>query len=202
MLNGRTSIKRLFTIGDVVALELGESDLPKLQTFFASNPQYFVVVHGEPPRFDEARREFFDRPPVEMPYDQVHILGFVDAEGSLIAMTSVISNLLATHVWHIGLFVVATSLHGTGVAHALYAGLEQWLGEQGAVWIRLGAVSGYAQAERFWSKQGYVEVRCRHDVPLGKLVHSVRVLIKPMSDRSLVEYLDAVPRDRPDVTLP
>jgi GNAT superfamily N-acetyltransferase len=133
-----------------------------------------------------------------MPYGQVHTLGFIDAQYGLIAMASVISDLLAKHVWHIGLFIVASSLHGKGNAHALYKGLEHWIKTQGAWWIRLGAVKGYVQAERFWTKQGYVEVRHRADTQLGKLVHTVGVLIKPIDEHCLDEYLQCVPRDRPE----
>ena len=202
MHNIASSSDRLFCVGDTTAVELGEADVPQLQTFFSANPDYFLAVHGEPPQPDEARREFFDRPPSAMPFDKVQIVGFVDVQGSLIAITSIISNLLAEHVWHISLFIVATTLHGTGIAHALYAGLEQWLVEQDAWWLRLGAVSGYKKAERFWIKQGYVEVRRRRDVQLGQQIHTIGVFVKPLNTRGLADYLSVVVRDRPDSTLP
>jgi GNAT superfamily N-acetyltransferase len=201
MYRDSTSAKRLFAAGDVNAVELDEADLPELQIFFSNNPEYFITVHGEPPRPDEAQLEFFDRPPPEMPCEHVLVVGFVDSQDCVIAMVSIIKNLLAENVWHISLFVVATHLHGSGVAHALYSNLEQWLREQDAVWIRLGVVSGHVKAERFWTRQGYVEIRRRHNVQLGKLTHTVGVFVKPLGQRGLTEYLGLVPRDQPESSL-
>jgi GNAT superfamily N-acetyltransferase len=176
---------------------LAESDLQALQDFFVANPDYFLVVNGMRPRADEARQEFEDCPPPEMPFDEVFVIGFADSAGRLLAMASVISNLLAEHVWHIGLFIVATSLHKSGTAAVLYAGLEAWLKERGALWIRLGAVAGNAKAERFWEKLGYVEARRRTGTRLGNLIQTVRVFVKPVSTSGVEEYLRLVARDRP-----
>lgn len=181
---------------------MAESDLPALQDFFVANPDYFLSVNGVPPRADEAKQEFEDRPPPEMPFDEVFVIGFVDSAGRLIAMAAVISNLLAKHVWHIGLFIVATPLHGSGTAALLYSGLEAWLKDQGAHWVRLGAVVGNVKAERFWEKRGYVEVRRRADAKLGDLVQTVRVFVKPVSTSGMEEYRTLVARDRPDSPLP
>jgi GNAT superfamily N-acetyltransferase len=198
----RPSSQRLFVVGDVGAWTLAESDLPALQDFFVANPDYFLSVNGVPPRADEAKQEFEDRPPPEMPFDEVFVIGFVDSAGRLIAMAAVISNLLAKHVWHIGLFIVATPLHGSGTAALLYSGLEAWLKDQGAHWVRLGAVVGNVKAERFWEKRGYVEVRRRADAKLGDLVQTVRVFVKPVSTSGMEEYRTLVARDRPDSPLP
>ncbi|MDP2366798.1 GNAT family N-acetyltransferase [Rhodoferax sp.] len=189
---------RLFDAGDVAAYRLTESDLPVLQDFFVTNPGYFLSVNGMPPRADEAKHEFEDRPPPEMTFDEVFVIGFVDSAGHLIAMASVISNLLGKSVWHIGLFIVASSLHGSGTAVSLYAGLEAWMQEKGARWVRLGAVVGNARAERFWERRGYVEVRRRAGTQLGKLIQTVRVFVKPLSASGIEEYLNLVARDRPE----
>jgi len=202
MNTSRSLSHRLFAVGDVEAWQLTESDLPVLQDFFVANPDYFLSVNGMPPRADEAKQEFEDRPPPEMPFDQVFVVGFVDRSGSLIAIASVISNLLAKNVWHIGLFIVASSLHGSGIAALLYAGLEAWMQEHGARWIRLGAVVGNARAERFWEKHGYVEVRRRAGMQLGNLIQTVRVFVKPVSTSGIGEYLNLVARDRPESLLP
>ena len=192
---------RLFDVGDVEACKLTESDLPVLQDFFVANPDYFLSVNGMPPRVDEARQEFEDRPPPSMLFDEVFVIGFVDSAGNLIAMASVISNLLAKNVWHIGLFIVAGSLYGSGTAASLYAGLEAWMQAQGARWVRLGAVVGNPRAERFWERRGYVEVRRRAGTQLGMLVQTVRVFVKPVSASGIEGYLNLVARDRPESPL-
>lgn len=193
---------RLFDVGDVAARKLTESDLPVLQDFFVANPGYFLSVNGMPPRVDEAQQEFEDRPPPEMLFDEVFVIGFFDSADRLIAMASIVSNLLAKNVWHIGLFVVASALHGSGIAALLYAGLEAWMREQGARWIRLGAVVGNVRAERFWERCGYVEVRRRAGAQLGNRIQTVRVLVKPVSTSGVAEYLNLVARDRPELPIP
>ncbi|MGA0610187.1 GNAT family N-acetyltransferase [Caldimonas sp. KR1-144] len=181
---------------------LAEADLPALQAFFEANPEYFHAVCGEPPRPDEARQEFDDRPPEDMPYEGVWLLGFRDVAGELVAMASVLGNFLAPGVWHIGLFIVASRLHGSGVAQQTYAALEGWMRASGAQWIRLGAVIGNAKAERFWEKMGYAEVRRRDGVPMGQRVNDLRVFVKPLGAAGVDDYLSVVPRDRPASALP
>jgi len=193
-------MQALFDAGAFRAHELAEADLPALQAFFDANPAYFVTVNGAPPRPDEARHEFDDRPPKEMPFGRVHVIGFVDDTGSLVAMASLLSDLLAPRVWHIGLFIVATSLHGSGAAASIYRDLEAWGKASGAAWIRLGAVAGNTQAERFWQKVGYVELRRRTGITLGVRTHTIRVFAKALGDAGLDEYLRLVARDRPEST--
>jgi GNAT superfamily N-acetyltransferase len=193
--------RTLFAVGNLRAQALEEGDIPALQRFFAANPDYFIAVNGAPPRDDEAQQEFADRPPAGMPFDRHWMIGFVDEAGRLVAMASILSDFLADGVWHIGLFIVATSLHGTGVASVLYRHLQDWMHAEGACWIRLGAVVGNAKAERFWEKAGYAEVRRRSGVRTGDLTSVVRVFVKPLGDATLDVYLRLVERDRPDSTL-
>ncbi len=188
----------LFETAEFSARRLHEADLPALQVFFEANSAYFLTVCGEPPAANEARQEFDDRPPPEMPFDDAFLLGVFDHSGHWVAMASIVSNLMAPHVWHIGLFVVATSLHGSGVATRVMAALEEWLSRQGAQWMRLGVVLGNTRAERFWEKCAYQEVRRRSDVPIGQCVHTLRVMVKPLRGHELNDYLRLVARDRPE----
>jgi ribosomal protein S18 acetylase RimI-like enzyme len=70
--------------------------------------------------------------------------------------------------------------------------------DNGARWLRLGVVEGNTRAERFWEKQGYVEVRKRGDYPVGERLATLRMMVKLPADGSLGEYLERVPRDRPE----
>jgi len=178
---------------------LGESDVAALQAFFDANPEFFFTVQGEPPRADEAEREMRDLPPPDMPYREMALLGFTDGDGEeLVAMASIVADLIAEHVWHIGLFIVASALHGSGAAKAMYDELERWMAARGARWIRLGVVVGNAKGERFWQRQGYVQVRERGPVQMGRRTNMLRVLVKPLAGGSIDEYLALVERDRPE----
>jgi GNAT superfamily N-acetyltransferase len=191
---------RLFAAGVYEAVGLAEEDLPALQAFFAGNPEYFLAVTGAPPRPDEAKQEFEFRPPHGTPYDKLYVLGFLDSRGQMVAMASVLTDLLAPRVWHISLFIVATALHGTGTAGLLYERLEKWAKDEGASWLRLGAVAGNTKAERFWEKLGYREVR-RATEQLGSMTNTVRVMVKSLGGSDVDEYLREVPRDRPKDSL-
>ena len=178
--------------------ELGVDDVDAVQRFFEANPQYFLTVNGEAPRTDEAKHEFADLPPAGMPYRAMWLLGFqAEQDDALIGVATIVGDFLQPHVWHVGLFVVATALHGSGVAHALYGRLERWMVEQGARWLRLGVVQGNVQAERFWARCGYVQVRERGPMTMGRKSNLLRVMAKPLAGGTSEEYLALVERDRP-----
>lgn len=179
-----------------------EADAPWLQAFMDANPLYFVTINGRPAGPDDALLELTERPPAEMPYREVHWLAFVDEAGALQGVANVVSDLLAPAVWHTGLFIVATALHGSSAARTLYEALEAWMQRSGAQWLRLGVVLGNARAEAFWQRMGYTEVRQRLNVDTGGRLNTIRVMAKPlMSDALFENYLTMVPRDRPDSVL-
>jgi len=187
----------LFSADAFCCREMCADDIPRLQQFFDANPEYFFAVSGQGPNPDEARKEFEALPPAGWPFEKKWLLGFAGDDQSLVAMANVIAGLLADSVWHIGLFIVATPLHGGGAALFLYESLEMWMRRQGARWSRLGVVEGNLRAVRFWEKAGYEDLRKRK-VELGKQVNVVRVMAKPLTDGTLSEYLSLVSRDRPE----
>lgn len=177
------------------ALECGESDIATLQRFFEENPEYFFITSGEGPHAGQGREEFEDLPPPDYTYDRKWTIRYVDADGTMLGVAIVLSDLPAPGVWHIGLFIVATRLHGGGEATAFHEALESWIRGSGARWLRLGVVVGNARAERFWERMGYSETRRRGGVQAGHRVNTVRTMLKPLGGESLPDYLARVPRD-------
>jgi len=193
----------LFEAGPWRAQPISEADAPRLQAFFDANPLYFVTVNGRPAGPGDALAELTERPPPEMSYRELHWLTFVDEAGSLQGVANVLSDLLAPGVWHTGLFIVATALHGTGAARRLYEALEAWMQRGGARWLRLGVVLGNARAEAFWQRMGYTEVRQRLNVDTGGRLNTIRVMVKALAvDERFEDYLSMVPRDRPEPPMP
>jgi GNAT superfamily N-acetyltransferase len=188
----------LFGSSVYTCLELSEDDVGRVQRFFEANPEYHLAVTGAPPGPGAAREEFDSLPPPDWQCGKRWLLQFVDGRGDIAAIADVIADLIAPGVWHVGLFVVATSLHGSGAAHALYESLEAWMREGGARWLRLGAVVGNTRAERFWQRVGYTEVRQREGIAMGERVNTVRVMVKPLTRGRMDEYLALVSRDRPE----
>ena len=186
-------------VAELRTIELGAGDEPLLQRFFDDNPAYFMAVTGEPAGPDDAHDEIHGLPPAEFGFTRKWLVGYVDSAGSLVAMANVITDLLAPGVWHLGLFIVASARHGNGDAQRLHHGLERWAGDHGARWLRLGVVQGNTRAERFWRSMGYTQVRTREGVTMGKLTHTLRVMVKPFAGQTIDGLLSQVSRDRPEV---
>jgi GNAT superfamily N-acetyltransferase len=179
-------------------IRLGDAEVPLLQRFFDANPAYFVAVQGESAQPNEAHDEVHGEVPADFGYSEKLVIGWQQADGDLAAMATVVTDLLAAHVWHIGLFIVASARHGNGDARRLHDSLESWAQDHGARWLRLAVVQGNARAERFWTSCGYMQVRVREGLVMGRRTNTVRVMLKPLADETLDEYLAQVPRDRSD----
>lgn len=187
----------LFTGEGFACHEMTRDEIPRLQAFLEANPEYYLAVGDAPPAPDEAQGEFDHLPPADWPQGRMRVLRFDDTQGRMIAMANVVSDLLVTGVWHVGLFIVATALRGSGIAHALYGALEAWMQRSGAQWIRLGVVVGNVSGERFWQRRGYAELRTRDGVTMGARTNTVRVLARSLTGAPLSDYLAFMPRDNP-----
>lgn len=185
--------------GPVTLRELAATELPRVQSLFEASPDYFLLAGGRPPGPDEAREQFAELPPPEMPYTARWYLGLHDAQGMLRGVADVVSDLLAPGVWHVGFFFVDGAVRGSGFARDAYTALEQWMRAGGARWLRLGVIIGNVRAERFWRAQGFVQVRVREQVDTGGGTRNdVHVMAKALCGEPLDAYLAQVPRDRPD----
>ncbi len=186
-----------FTMGEFVAQPARREDIAELQAFAESNPEYWLLTHGHPPPSDEAAQNFEWHPPSDMGCSE-HFW-FVVRHGStreILAEVTVATDLLAAGVYHLGYFMTATRIHGTGFAQCLYEAYERWAIDRGARWLRLGVVEANQRASAFWRHSGYVEVRRQDNYVMGDLSHVLITMVKPMRGETLREYLEAVPRDR------
>lgn len=187
----------LFETEGYRAIKLVRSDIPVIQTFLENNPGYFLLAEGHPPTETQAAKEFESELPEEWPFTEQIAIGFIDASNALTAYAFVISDLFAEDVWHLGMFMVSTERHGQGVARQLYTALENWIKASGAKWVRLGVIDGNQRAERFWERNGYVEVRRLDNYVMDNATHTMRVMNKPLGEAGVSEYLSLVSRDRP-----
>lgn len=193
---------RMFSSARYQARELGAAEVLRIQQFFEANPEYFLTVKGRPPSDHEAQAEFDDFPPAHIGFSKRWFAGLFAADGEMIGVAVIVADLVAAHVWHIALFVIARRLHRRGIGSEIFAALEAWARQSGARWLRLGVVADNNPAERFWRKHGFLEVRRRMGVETGGQLANVRVLIKPLTDATPADYLALVPRDAPDSNLP
>ncbi|WP_438866620.1 GNAT family N-acetyltransferase [Pseudomonas sp. L1(2025)] len=180
-------------------VELHDGDAAELQCFFDQAPEYFIAVNGEPATPTEAHEELQGQLPAGWRCSRMYWLGYRDTQDQLAAVVNIAADLLAVGVWHIGLLLVHTRLHGAGFARQLHADLEAWAVSNGAQWLRLTVVVGNTKAERFWPKLGYVQVRTREGIRMGRQVNRVSIQVKPLAGGQMDEYLKRVERDRPDM---
>jgi GNAT superfamily N-acetyltransferase len=188
----------LFSIRGYRAIELSVDDVPMVQSFLESNPEYFHIAEGAPPTSNQAKEEFESELPQGWTYTKKWSIGIVREDGVIEAFATLVSDLFAPGVWHIGLFLLSTANHGYGLATQIYEGLESWLRAAGAKWVRLGVIEGNARAERFWERNGYLEARRRLNVQMKERSQTLRVMIKPVAQAGLATYFELVARDRPE----
>ena len=186
-------------IAGVRVVELGTGSEGLLQEFFDANPEYFLIIQGEPAGPTEAHEEIHGELPAGWSYTKKWVLGYVDTSDRLIALANLVSDIIAPGVWNVSTFMVATEHHGTGAAQLLYRSLEDWARANGAKWLRLGVVKGNARGERFWESAGFVQTRLREGIQFGKQTNTLRVMFKPLDGGTLEDYLALIPRDRPEL---
>jgi GNAT superfamily N-acetyltransferase len=195
---GVDSASIVFRVDGYRAVEMDVVDAPQWQEFFERNPEYFLLVNGQIPSAYEVIAEVADPPPAGWSFSKNWVLGFFNEDAELSGIASVVSDLIAPGVWHIGLFVVATNLHGGGIAQRWYGGIERWARDHGAKWLRLGVVEGNTRAERFWQGRGFIEYRRRSGITMGRRCNTVCVMVKALGTATPSDYLSLVTRDRPE----
>ena len=140
---------------------------------------------------DEAKHEFADVPPAGMAYREMWLLGFFDGAGALIGVATIVGD-----------FLVDTS--GTSASSSsrrrctAAASRTRSIAGSSAGWssrARGGCASASSRAasraERFWQRCGYVQVRERGPVTMGKKSNLLRVMAKPLGGGTIDEYLGA-----------
>lgn len=187
----------LFESARFVVGPLPRAGLPALQAIFEADPRYFVQVGGQPPRPDEAEREFEERPPAHLGCSDHWFCGVHDRAGRLRGVVILDTDLAAPGVWHIALFFLHPAERGTGAAAEVHDALEAHARAGGAAWLRLCVIEGNATAERFWARCGYTPLRTRPLVDASGQERLSRVMVKALTGAPLERYLERVPRDAP-----
>ncbi len=191
----------VFTIPSANIRVATQDDAPALARFCRVNPAYDIFLTGEIPKEDEWVEDFLtDVPPAEFNWRATFklVASPADNPALIVAIIDVTLDMLAKGVGHIGLFQVAEICHGTGLAHDIYQGLEDWLVSEGTHVVRLGVLEGNSRGMAFWTRHKYQQTRTRIGIaPTGKQ-HLSHVMFKPLSPMSLDHYRVLVPRDHPE----
>jgi RimJ/RimL family protein N-acetyltransferase len=181
-----------------VIREAARGEVDEIQAFNDANPEYWLLTHGHPPPPDDALVAFDTHPPSDMSYrEDLWFIVREEASGAIAGQIAVATDLMATGVYHLGFFIVATRHWGGGLAARLHGAYQHWAIGRGARWLRLGVVEANRRARVFWERLGYEEVRHRDGIELGILRHRLVTMVKPLPGETLAAYLQSVPRDRP-----
>lgn len=195
------SPQSIFSLTDADIWTAAEADRPALAAFCRDNPEYDLFLTGEVPDEAEWVEDFMtDLPPTSFNWTHTHklIARRHQDPDTISAILDVTEDMIDKGVGHIGLFQVATALHGAGLAHDLYQALEDWLASRGTDVLRLGVLNGNARGMAFWTRHGFLETRHRQGTaPTGK-THLSHVLYKPLKSLTLEAYRLRVPRDDPN----
>ena len=187
----------VFATDEFAARPATRAETADIEAFNEANAGYWLLTHGHPPTPDDAERAFDQHPPPEMSYSEdLWFLLRDTGEGRIIGQIACATDLLAAGVYHLGFFIVATELQGSGFARRAHRAWEAWAIRRGARWLRLGVVETNSRARAFWGNLGYVEMCRRSGYLLGERSHVLITMAKPLGDNTLAQCLAAVPRDR------
>jgi GNAT superfamily N-acetyltransferase len=136
--------------------ELGAGDLPALQALFERCTAFFQLVHGAPPRRDEAERWLREVWPGKAPGDR-RVFGLLDDEDRLVGAVDVVPDHPAAQEYWLGTMVIEPSIRGVGLGAWFHAQVLSWIRGQGARGVQLCVQKQNPGALRFWARAGYQE---------------------------------------------
>jgi GNAT superfamily N-acetyltransferase len=137
-------------------VELGDGDLPALQALFERCTAFFQLVHGAPPRRDEAERFLREPAPGPAP-GQRRVFGLLDDEERLVGAVDVARDYPVAQEYWLGTMVIEPSIRGVGLGAWFHAQVLAWIRQQGARGVQLCVQKENPVALRFWAREGYEE---------------------------------------------
>jgi len=161
---------------------LNESHISQAQAVFEDSHDYIRLVKGQAPHPDEAGQLFRELPP-DKDFNDKYILGFLDADGHMIAIADVVRDYPREGIWFIGLLLVRRSHRNHGLGEEIFRGMERWCQDQGAHSLRLAIVSQNEAGHRFWTRLGFRGMQTQVQVH-GRLRSSVIVMGRRLPSRT------------------
>lgn len=131
-------------------------DVEKIYELCAGNPLYYE--YHPPFVTKEAIIEDFNSLPYGKSLEDKYYVGFYQDE-QLIAILDLIDGYPTEEIAFIGFFMMDKSMQKTGVGTQIVTSVVKYLGEIGYEAVRLAWIKGNPQAEHFWKKNQFEEVR-------------------------------------------
>jgi ribosomal protein S18 acetylase RimI-like enzyme len=155
------------------------ADEVRLQALLESDPDYFKVSQGAPPRSTEASDQLSDLPEGKKYHDKFVYVIF-DHDNGLVALIDLLRAYPDDKTWFLGLlFVAPTSRNvglGTRLLHAIFAEIKQ----HGGRTVRLGVARGNARARALYDRVGFHFIYERERVYPNGFTVTIDVLERPL----------------------
>ncbi|HET9552136.1 MAG TPA: GNAT family N-acetyltransferase [Anaeromyxobacteraceae bacterium] len=151
-------------------VELSAADATALQALFGRCEAFFRLVHGAPPRPDEAERFLRAEGAAGT------VFGLLDDEGRLVGAVDLTPDQPEPGEWHLGTMVIEPSIRGVGLGADFHAKVLRYARGRGARAVQLRVAGENPGAVRFWARAGYEEVG-RGTAEDGRAVVRMRLVL-------------------------
>ncbi len=144
-------------IGGVEIRRLGAGDAAAVQRLYERCTDFHELAEGMPTRPTAGAEEIEALPPGKMSADK-HIFGIVAADGELVGYVDLVRDYPERGDWWLSLLMLDPAARGIRLGSRIVSGAAAWAAARGARAILLGVLEQNPRAERFWRRQGFVEI--------------------------------------------
>lgn len=137
---------------------LATADAAELQALYERCSDYHQQHEGVPTRPDAAEEGLAALPP-GTPGSDKFALGLYPPGGGMAAYLDLVRDYPSAGEWQIGLLMIDPALRGAGLGSRVCRAAVEWMASQGARTVTLGVLEHAPDAERFWRRIGFEEIR-------------------------------------------
>lgn len=143
----------VLSAGELTATLAGAGDLGSVQSVLEGCEDYFRLVHGQPPRPDEAAQLVREIPPSVAP-EHRHVW-LLWREGRPAGVLDFVVGYPTPTAWYVGDLLLLPGERSEGRGGALMNAFERHAHERGATELRVAVAEQNEGALRFWERRGY-----------------------------------------------
>jgi GNAT superfamily N-acetyltransferase len=147
-----------FDLPGHVVFRLRREDAGLLQGLCERCSTYFELHDGAPPGPTIGEEEVIALPEGKT-LDDKFLFGIRSATGELVGVLDLIRDFPAPGEWWLGLLMLDPRERSAGLGGRFYRAAEAWAAERGALRVLLGVLEQNPDAERFWRRLGFSELR-------------------------------------------
>jgi ribosomal protein S18 acetylase RimI-like enzyme len=157
----------------------GPGDEAPLQVLFESDPDYFRIVQGAPPRSTEAIDQLADLPAGKTHHDKFVYVVF-NRDDRLAALIDLVRSYPDDQTWYLGLLFVAPASRNMGFGTRLLEIIFAEMKQLGARAVRLGVARGNVRARALYDRIGFYFIYERERACPNGVMTTIDVLERPL----------------------